>query len=163
MAGLLNTLKNWVGFEDYEDDYEQDFINNSAQDEPAYPRGNPEMHEPRYQNDIEYFGSRKRGGSKVVNINTTARLNVVIINPETFEEARDVADHIKSKKPCIVNLEKVEKEVARRIVDFLSGAVYAIDGNIQRVSHGIFMVAPYNVSITGDFKDELRSKAFPWI
>jgi cell division inhibitor SepF len=62
-----------------------------------------------------------------------------------------------------MNLESVDREVARRIVDFLSGAVYALDGNIQKVSNGIFLIAPYNVGIMGDFKDELRNKGiFPW-
>jgi cell division inhibitor SepF len=62
-----------------------------------------------------------------------------------------------------MNLESVERDVARRIVDFLSGAVYALDGNIQKVSNGIFLIAPYNVGIMGDFKDELRNKGiFPW-
>ena len=62
-----------------------------------------------------------------------------------------------------MNLESVDREVARRIVDFLSGSVYALDGNIQKVSNGIFLIAPYNVGIMGDFKDELRNKGiFPW-
>ena len=62
-----------------------------------------------------------------------------------------------------MNLESVDRDVQRRIVDFLSGAVYALDGNIQKVSNGIFLIAPYNVGIMGDFKDELRNKGiFPW-
>ena len=105
--------------------------------------------------------SVKRG--KVVNINTTARLNVVVLSPESFEDARDIADHLKTKKPCVINLEGVDKDLSRRIVDFLSGAVYALGGNIQKISSGIFLIAPYNVSIMGDVKDELRSKGvFPW-
>ena len=107
----------------------------------------------------EYYP--KKG--KVVNINTTTQLKVVIVTPESFEEARDICDHLKQKKPVVINLESVEKEIARRIVDFLSGAVYAVDGNIQKISAGIFLVAPYNVGIMGDFKDELRNKGvFPW-
>ena len=63
----------------------------------------------------------------------------------------------------VINLEAVERNAAQRIVDFLSGAVYALDGNIQKVANGIFLIAPYNVGIMGDFKDELRSKGiFPW-
>ena len=100
---------------------------------------------------------------KVVNINTTTQLKVVVVSPDSFEEARDIAEHLKQKKPVVINLESVEKEVARRIIDFLSGAVYATEGNIQKISSGIFLVAPYNVGIMGDFKDELRNKGvFPW-
>ncbi|MBR0277648.1 MAG: cell division protein SepF [Clostridia bacterium] len=105
--------------------------------------------------------SLKRG--KVVNINTTTQLKVVVVTPESFDEAKDIAEHLKQKKPVVINLEGVEKDIARRIVDFLSGAVYSLDGNIQKISTGIFLIAPYNVGIMGDFKDELRNKGvFPW-
>lgn len=100
--------------------------------------------------------------NKVVKIHTTAQLKLVVMQPETFEEARDIANHLKSKKPVVMNLEAVDRDVQRRIVDFLSGAVFALDGNIQKVSNGIFLIAPYNVGIMGDFKDELRNKGiFP--
>lgn len=118
----------------------------------------------------EYFESEKREESdfsvkkgKVVNINTTTQLKVVVVTPESFDEAKDIAEHLKQKKPVVINLEGVEKDIARRIVDFLSGAVYSLDGNIQKISTGIFLIAPYNVGIMGDFKDELRNKGvFPW-
>ena len=118
----------------------------------------------------EYFESEKKEEAdfsvkkgKVVNINTTTQLKVVVVTPESFEEAKDIAEHLKQKKPVVINLEGVEKDIARRIVDFLSGAVYSLDGNIQIISTGIFLIAPYNVGIMGDFKDELRNKGvFPW-
>ena len=101
--------------------------------------------------------------NKVVKIHTTAQLKLVVMQPESFEEARDIAIHLKSKKPVVMNLELVERDIQRRIVDFLSGAVYALDGSIQKVSNGIFLIAPYNVGIMGDFKDELKNKGvFPW-
>ena len=113
------------------------------------------------ENKEETDFSVKKG--KVVNINTTTQLKVVVVTPESFDEARDIAEHLKQKKPVVINLEGVEKDIARRIVDFLSGAVYSLDGNIQKISTGIFLIAPYNVGIMGDFKDELRNKGvFPW-
>ncbi|MDR1101708.1 MAG: cell division protein SepF [Clostridiales bacterium] len=149
MAGTISKIMNFIGLES---EVEEEFY------EPPAAR---DVRPRSYRHEDDYAPSNKR--SKVVNINTTARLNVVIMNPENFEDAQDIADHIKTKKPCVVNLENIEKDVARRIVDFLSGAIYAVDGNIQKVSSGIFLVAPYNVSIMGDFKDELRSKGvFPW-
>lgn len=118
----------------------------------------------------EYFESEQKEEQdfpvkkgKVVNINTTTQLKVVVVTPESFDEAKDIAEHLKQKKPVVINLEGVEKDIARRIVDFLSGAVYSLDGNIQKISTGIFLIAPYNVGIMGDFKDELRNKGvFPW-
>ena len=101
--------------------------------------------------------------NKVVKIHTTAQLKLVVMQPESFEEARDIAIHLKSKKPVVMNLELVERDIQRRIVDFLSGAVYALDGSMQKVSNGIFLIAPYNVGIMGDFKDEIKNKGvFPW-
>ena len=103
----------------------------------------------------------KRG--KIVNIHTTTQLKVVVVHPETFEDSKEIADHLKTKKPIVVNLEKIDSEVAKRIIDFLSGAVYSLDGIIQKISKGIFLIVPYNMGIMGDFKDELRNKVvFPF-
>ncbi len=140
MNKIFNKVMTFVGL-DAEPEAEQEFLETAAQEEAEY--------------------TVKKG--KVVNIHTTTQLKVVVVTPETFDEARDIADHLKQKKPVVINLEGVEKEIARRIVDFLSGSVYALDGNIQKISSGIFLIAPYNVGIMGDFKDELRNKGvFPW-
>ncbi|MDO5478086.1 MAG: cell division protein SepF, partial [Clostridia bacterium] len=82
---------------------------------------------------------------KIVDIHTTTQFKVVVIQPESFEEAREIAENLKSNKPVIVNLEKIEKEQARRMVDFVSGASYALGGDIQKISNMIFLVTPYNV------------------
>ena len=147
---IVNKVLNLIGFDTQEDDYEDDLI------------GNSEVSENLNDDDeSETLDNGKR--NKVVKIHTTAQLKLVVMQPESFEDARDIANHLKSKKPVVMNLESVERDVARRIVDFLSGAVYALDGNIQKVSNGIFLIAPYNVGIMGDFKDELRNKGiFPW-
>lgn len=96
--------------------------------------------------------------SKVVNIHTTAQLKVVVVQPQTYDDSTEIVDHLKSKKPVIVNLEKLEKEIARKVVDFLSGAVYALDGSMQKVSNGIILMVPYNMGIMGDFSDELKTQ-----
>jgi cell division inhibitor SepF len=93
-------------------------------------------------------------------IHSNNQFKVVIMQPETFDDARDVCDHLKNKKPVIVNLEHLTKETAQRVIDFLSGSVYAVDGEIQKVSTGIFMIAPSNVEVMGDFKDELKSREY---
>lgn len=147
---IVNKMLNLIGFETA-DDYEDELLDSSE-------FSNSTSFEA---DESETLDSGKR--NKVVKIHTTAQLKLVVMQPESFEDARDIANHLKSKKPVVMNLESVERDVARRIVDFLSGAVYALDGNIQKVSNGIFLIAPYNVGIMGDFKDELRSKGiFPW-
>ncbi len=148
--GFTNKLLEMIGLGDNEDMLEEEFIENS------------EVKKEEKEKKISFgFGEEKK--DKVVKIHTTAQLNLVVMQPENFEDARDIANHLKNKKPVVMNLEFVEKEVSRRIVDFLSGAVYAVDGNIQKVSNGIFVITPYNVGIMGDFKDELASRGiFPW-
>ena len=140
MANIIDKMTNFFTGVDEEEEREE-FFENEPKEEADYPV--------------------KKG--KVVNINTTTQLKVVVVTPESFDEAKDIAEHLKQKKPVVINLESVEKDIARRIVDFLSGAVYSLDGNIQKISTGIFLIAPYNVGIMGDFKDELRNKGvFPW-
>lgn len=147
---IMNKMLNIIGFETPGDDYEDELL--TGESDAAQGTDDEET-------EVREGGKR----NKVVKIHTTAQLKLVVMQPESFEDARDIANHLKSKKPVVMNLESVERDVARRIVDFLSGAVYALDGNIQKVSNGIFLIAPYNVGIMGDFKDELRNKGiFPW-
>ena len=103
----------------------------------------------------------KRG--KIVNIQTTTQLKVVVVQPTAFDDSKEIADHLKTKKPIVVNIEKLNMETATRIIDFLTGAVYSLDGHIQKISKGIFLIVPYNMGIMGDFKDELKNKViFPF-
>ena len=104
-----------------------------------------------------FFGSRKN--SKVVSINQTQQIKMIISKPTTFEQAEDICECLKQKKSIIVNLEYVNKDVARRIVDFMSGAVQALDGHVEKISNAIFLFAPMNYDITSEAtKEEIRSK-----
>ena len=132
-----------------EDDEDVDFTTNS---EPSFDFDQP---------PVTPAPSSKK--PKVVNIAATTQLKVVVISIEQFDEAREVADHLRSKKPVVVNLEKLEREVGRRVIDFISGSVYSLGGSIQKVSGGIFLIAPYNVDIMSDVRDELKNTGiFPW-
>ncbi len=139
--GFLDKMKNAIGLGD-EEYYDEDDILTSDYDEEE-----PALEE-------RGFGRK----NKVVNIHATTQLKVVVMQPENFEDAKGIAEHLKAKKPVIINLESLDSDIARRVVDFLSGAVFGLDGNIQKVASGIFLIAPYNVSIMGDFKSELQSK-----
>lgn len=91
-------------------------------------------------------------------------LKVVVMSPSNILEARDLCDNLKSNKPVIMNVENVETPLAQRMVDFLSGAVYCLDGDIQKISNGIFIATPASIEITGDLKDDLRNKGvFTWV
>ena len=96
--------------------------------------------------------------NKVVNIHATTQLKVVLVKPERFEDASTIADHLNNKRTVVLNLESTNKEVSRRLVDFLSGVAYANNGQIKRVANSTFIITPYNVDIMGDLLDELEEE-----
>lgn len=109
--------------------------------------------------DRKIFGRKNK--DKVVSMPQTQpnAIKMVISQPTTFEQSDEICSFLKEKKSVIVNLEYVNKDVARRIVDFISGGVYALDGYIQKVSNSIFLVAPSNYEITNEMaREEMKSK-----
>lgn len=95
--------------------------------------------------------------NKVVNIHATAQLQVVLVKPERFDDASTIADHLNAKRTVVLNLESSNKDVARRILDFLSGVAYANDGQIKKVANCTYIITPYNVGFMGDLLDELEN------
>ena len=125
-----------------DDDYEEDFapVNNNA---PA--------------SETTRTSESERRNNKVVNIHTTTQLQVVLVKPERFENASEIADHLREKRTVVLNLEQTDKTVARRLIDFLSGVTYANEGTIKKVSMATYIMTPYNVEIMGDLIDELEN------
>ena len=113
-----------------------------------------------YEDDNEEIEDRKLFGKrKVVNMPQTKQIKMVISQPTTFDQSQEICEFLKDKKSVIVNLEYVNKDVARRIVDFISGGVFALDGHIQKVSNSIFLIAPYNYEITNEMaREEISNK-----
>ncbi len=91
-------------------------------------------------------GGKKRGA--LVSLPGQKQLKVVVVEPKSFEEVQTIADHLKNRRPIILNLETTEREHAQRILNFLSGAIYALNGDMQRISNGIFFFAPGNVDVS---------------
>ena len=127
------------------------------EDEDAYEyESNTNNYENDEEEDKKFFG--KKG--KVVPINAQGQsVKMVISQPTTFEQSEEICSLLKEKKSVIVNLEYVNKDIARRIVDFISGGVYALDGHIQKISNSIFLIAPMNYEITNEMaREEIKSK-----
>ncbi len=95
--------------------------------------------------------------SRVVDIRTTAMLQVVLVKPNNFEDARAIADHLNEKRTVVLNLESASKDVARRLIDLLNGVAYANGGQLKKVSTNTYIITPYNVNVSGDLLDELES------
>ena len=93
----------------------------------------------------------------MVNIHTTTQLQVVLVKPDRFEAAPEIADHLREKRTVVLNLESVGKDVARRLLDFVSGVAYASEGKIKKVAIGTYIVTPFNVDILGDLVGELEN------
>lgn len=174
MASLKGFL-DWVKGDDMEDDYEDYAPNTQQQPQQtaqAVPNINqqPQQSQPAqeenfsYNTNVNYNNSNynstsdsQKQNSKVVSMHSTTQLAVVLVKPDRFENAAEIADHLKEKRTVVLNLEQTNKEVARRLVDFLSGVAYANEGKIKRVANSTYIITPYNVDILGDLLDELES------
>ena len=148
MAGaLMNKVFDLFGMDQAEqEDYE---------DEDVYDYENEDEEEVE---DKKIFGRRN---NKVVNMpqSQSQAIKMVISQPTNFEQSDEICSFLKEKKSVIVNLEYVNKDVARRIVDFISGGVYALDGHIQKISNSIFLIAPMNYEITNEMaREEIKNK-----
>ena len=140
---IIDELKKWTHpYEDEDDDFE-------------------DFEEPARRDDFEErrnkYDDRR---NKVVNIHATTQLKVVLVKPERFENASEIADHLKDKRTVVLNLESTNKDVARRLIDFLSGVAYAGEGKIKKVAANTYIITPYHVDIEGDLIDELENKLY---
>ena len=148
--GLLDELKKIIHPYDDEDyDYEDDF------EEPV-KESSRSLFDDRKDDRREDRRSEDRH-NKVVNIHATTQLKVVLVKPERFENASEIADHLKEKRTVVLNLESTNKDVARRLIDFLSGVAYAGEGKIKKVAANTYIITPYSVDIMGDLIDELEN------
>lgn len=138
---VLNKFMNifGMGAEEVEDEEFEDINDTYEEDELEEPKG--------------LFG---RKSNKVVNM--AGQVRMVIMQPTSFEQSEDICDLLKDKKSIIINLEYVNKDIARRIIDVVSGAAHALDGHMQKISSSIFLVAPYNYDITSETREETKSK-----
>jgi len=151
--GFLDELKKLARPYDDDDDEFEDFTPKAPEKIPVTPRtGAPAKNSYDVFND-----AREKRDNKVVNIHATTQLQVVLVKPERFENAAEIADHLREKRTVVLNLEQTNKDIARRLVDFLSGVAYANDGKIKKVAANTYIITPYNVDLLGDLIDELEN------
>lgn len=134
-----------------EDEFDEDF---DASPRPVERRERPARNEQSYT-PVDELEARR--SNKVVNIRAATQLQVVLVKPERFENASEIADHLREKRTVVLNLESTNKEIARRLLDFLSGVAYANEGKIKKVAISTYIITPYNVDILGDLIDELEN------
>ena len=142
---FLDEFKKIIHPYDGEDDYDEE--------EFEQPKPDKALFEDRKEDRSKTEDRR----NKVVNIHATAQLKVVLVKPERFENASEIADHLREKRTVVLNLESTNKDIARRLVDFLSGVAYAGEGKIKKVAANTYIITPYSVDIMGDLIDELEN------
>ena len=149
MAGaIMNKVWDFLGVETQSDEDE------ALENDNIYGYAN-DKEETEEVEEKGLFGRK----SKVVSMPQPQQVKMVITQPTMFEQSEEICGYLKEKKSVIVNLEYVNKDVARRIIDFVSGGVYALDGHIQKISNSIFLVAPINYEIASDLaREEIKSK-----
>lgn len=147
--GLLDSIKNIMSIPD-EDEFEDEFEEEEAEREQ----------EPKKKAKADSYSSPKKsepsprilgGGknAKTVSFNQS-QMQVVLVKPDRFEDVSSIADHLNEKKTVVLNLEAANREVSRRIIDFLSGVAYANKGNIKKVANSTFIIVPFDVDVMGE-------------
>lgn len=144
LDGLLRLTRPYS--EDDEDDIDGGIITRPSRDNTA-----PSIASPSSE-------TRSEGGiGKIRTLHTTTQLQVVLMKPDRFESAAEVADHLRDRHTVVLNLESANKDISRRLIDFLSGVAYALEGKVKKVANSTYIITPYNVNILGDLLDELES------
>lgn len=149
--GLFDNIKNIFVIPE-EDEFEEEM---ETVEEKAEPKKNVSYTEPAAPKKAE---PRVIGGKAKTVTFSQSQMQVVLVKPERYEDVTSIADHLNDRKTVVLNLESADKELSRRIVDFLSGATYANHGNMRKVSKGTFLIVPNGVDMMGemmldDFED----------
>jgi cell division inhibitor SepF len=144
--GIFNRILDAVGLEEEEFEYEEDEIMDEEVD--FYEDELEEQEEPR---------ASKRRQAKITPLpNSSAKMKMLVFQPSSYEEAECIIDNLKSRKPVIMNLDELELELGQRILDFVGGAVYSLNGDIKKVARSIFVVAPSNVDVAQNVETSAR-------
>lgn len=153
--GLFYKLKTLIGIEEVEEDEQDEHPAAPAlmERKPVDPRGSYSASsgskDVKDARDSRILPMQNKSAAP-----NTNQFKMVVIEPKVFDECPKLVDNLKAKKPVIINLEKVESDTARKIFDFLSGATYALNGNVQKVANNIFIFAPENVDVTANIDNK---------
>ena len=153
--GMFNKSRDLIGIEEYDDleELEEETYKSSYQERTPAPVRKPAAPSQKY--DTTNIVPMQNKTVKSI----TNAFKLVVIEPESFDECSRLVDNLRSRKPVIVNLEKLDTDTARKIFDFLGGATYALNGNVQKVANNIFIFAPENVAIFADGENKPYSFA----
>jgi len=167
MAGIFDKIIDLMNLNEYEDeDQEQEALEDDIDtlDDYSDKRQFKTYSGGRAHNSYSANNTSPANNAKVLNLQTSIQMEVHVIQPSDYNDACEICNYLIQHKPVIINLEKIEASVAQRIMDFISGCCYTLEGNVQKVTNNIFIIAPANVDVAGNFKEELKSNGIilPW-
>ncbi len=152
--GFMDKIKDIMNVQE-DDVYDEDEVDFSNDYDDQYNRDIDRDVSASSERESRNSGDKR---NKYVNIHATTQLQVVLVKPESFQDATSIADHLNNKRTVVLNLESTNKDISRRLVDFLSGVAYANRGQLKRVANSTFIITPFNVDIMGDLLlDELEN------
>ena len=153
-----------MGLMDPEDDkldFEED-LGRKRENKPERPKEDAEMSQERNdasRNIVDFQSAASARDNAAAGV----KVKVVVIEPKTFDDAQQVANNLREKKPVVINFEKTDAEDAKRIIDFISGTTYALNGEIKKVGHNVFLCAPSNVNVSYTEEERRVSTEMPWL
>lgn len=146
--GISDTFKRLVGIEEVDDDFGEEELEAEKEriSRESVRKTQTEYKMPKSMNET----SKSVPIERRISVAGTSAFKLVVIEPKSFDECPKLVDSLKGRRPVIINLEKIETETAKKIFDFLSGATYALNGNVQKVANNIFIFAPESVDIAAN-------------
>ena len=172
--GLFDKLSNKFGLSNNDEDLlDEENEDNEPSPEIASRKEEPKEMQQMQENEMEFGGRNEPSHSNVVDFMSRNpkvqeavagfKVKVVVVEPKSFDDAQQVANCLREKRPVVLNFEKTEREVARRILDFISGTIYAISGAVSRVGNNVFLCAPNNVNVSYTEDGKRGSTDMPWM
>lgn len=144
MAKVFDKMMGLLGMDDEYDEYDE------------IEEDKKEIHEPEEELKTINFNTKK--SNKVVNIHSAGNAKVSIIKPKEYDEATNICDDLRNRKIVVVNTNDIDHQTGQRLLDFLGGATYALDAELQQIDKGVYILTPSNVDVDNTFKDELTNK-----
>ena len=157
--GLMDPVdEKYDKYDKYEEELETDEARLSAEEEERF-----DMNHERSDSSRNVVDFQSAPSARETTTVTNMKMKVIVIEPKTFDDAQQVANNLREKKPVVINFEKTEAEDAKRIIDFISGTTYALNGEIKKVGHNVFLCAPSNVNVSYTEEERKVSADMPWL
>lgn len=154
--GLMDEIRKLThSYPDKDEELYDEYDDEPMDEEPAPSNSRPTYTTRGAAAVSPSIDSGRSSGGRVMSINSASTMQVIVVKPERFDQVTEIADRLRDKQSVVLNLETTNKDVARRLVDFLSGCAFALDGNIQKVAISTYLVTPYNVEVLGDGDKEV--------